>query len=121
MQEVLEIGELEVSLPGGAVEARAGVEAVGGGANLVCGEQGEALGGEREARGAIGEGAVAREIAAGGEVAGKGRGPLPHLAAAAGEAEVSGGELLPVDDKDALAEEEEQEQGGDLLGAAQLE
>ncbi len=81
----------------------------------------QALHGEREAGDAIGEGAVAVEVAAGGEVAGERRGALPHLAAALGVAVVLLGELLVVDDPEALGEKEEEEQRGEALGPADLD
>ena len=43
VDEVDDAGELVARLPGGAVERAAGVEAVGGRAEVVDGEQGEAL------------------------------------------------------------------------------
>ena len=82
---------------------------------MIDGEQGEALQGEREGRRAIGEGAVAVEVAAGSEVSLEGRGTLPHLAAAAGEAVVGGGELLVAHDPEALGEEGQKEERGKTL------
>ena len=107
--------------PGGAVERAAGVEAIGGRAELVDGEQREALRGERETGDAVGEGAVAVEVAAGGEVSGERRGALPHFAAAAGEAIVGGGELLVADDPETLGEEDEEEKRGETLRPSDLD
>jgi hypothetical protein len=95
--------------------------AVGGSAQAVGGEEGEALKGEGKAGDAVGEGAVAVEVAAGGEVAGEGRGALPHLAAAGGEAVVGGGELLMAGDPEAFAEEEEQEERSEALRTADVD
>jgi len=64
---------------------------------------------------AIGECAVAVEVAAGGEGPGEGRGTLPHLAAAAGEAIVGGGELLVADHPETLGEEGQQKKRGKTL------
>jgi hypothetical protein len=82
---------------------------------VVRGEQGEALESERKAGHAVGECAVSVEVAAGGEVSGERRGPLPHLAAAAGEAVIGGGELLVADDPKALREEGQQKKRGKTL------
>ena len=76
---------------------------------------------ERQAGDAVGEGAVAVEVAAGGEVSGERRRAFPHLAAAAGEAVVGGGELLVADDPQALAEEEEEQKRGEALRPADLD
>ena len=87
----------------------------GGGAEMVRGEQGKALQGEGKAGGAIGEGAVSVEVATGGEVSLEGGWALPHLAAAAGEAIVGGGELLVADDPEALGQEGQKEKRGKTL------
>ncbi len=100
------------------MEGAFGVEAVFGLAELVGAEHDESLDGEGEAGDAIGEGAIAVEVAAGGEVAGEGRGTLPHLAAALGVAVVLLGELLMADDPEALCEEEEEEKRSEALGPA---
>ena len=77
--------------------------------------------GERKAGDAVGEGAVAVEVAAGGEVSGERRRALPHLAAAAGEAVVGGGEFLVADDPETLGEEEEQQKRGEALRPADVD
>ena len=70
---------------------------------------------------AVGEGAVAVEVAAGGEVSGERRRALPHLAAAAGEAVVGGGEFLVADDPETLREEDQQEKRGEALWASDVD
>ncbi len=121
MDEVDDAEELVARLPRGAVERAAGIEAVGGGAEVVGGEEGEALKREGKAGDAVGEGAVAVEVAAGGEVSGEGRGTLPHLAAAGSEAVVGGGEFLMACDPEAFGEEEEQEERSEALRTADVD
>ena len=72
----------------------------------------EEVEGKRQAGGAIGEDAVV-DVAAGGEVAGQGRGLLPHLAAAAGVLVVAVGEGLAGDEPEAL----EREKGREVTAA----
>ena len=96
--------QLMARLPCGSVERAAGVEAIGGRTKVIDSEQSKALEGERKASHAVGECSVAVEVAAGGEGPGERRGTLPHLAAAAGEAIVGGGELLVADDPETLGE-----------------
>ncbi len=75
----------------------------------------EQVEGERQTGSAIGEDAVV-DVAAGGEVAGQGRGLLPHLAAAARVLVVAVGEGLVGDEPEALDEEGCEQRRRDALG-----
>ena len=113
--------QLMARLPCGAVQRAAGIEAVGGSAQVVGGEEGEALEGEGKAGDAVGEGAVAVQVAAGGEVSGERRRPLPHLTAAGGESVIGGGELLVAGDPQAFAEEKEEKERSEALRTADVD
>jgi len=118
MEEVLDAEELVAGFPGGAVERALGVEAVLGFTEFVGAEHDEPLHGEGKACEAIGEGAITVEVATGGEVTGERRRAFPHLAATFGVAVVLLGELLAVDDPEALGEKEDKEQRSKALGPA---
>lgn len=90
----------------------------GGGSGRLAGQ--DALDGEREAGGSVGEGSVV-DVAAGGEVSGEGRGLLPDFAAAAGVGVVGVRKRVVVDDPKALREKDGEQHGGDLLRAVEAE
>ncbi len=104
MQQQQHVAELVAHLPGGGVRALAGKNA---------------LQGERQAGDAIPQGAVV-DIAAAGEVSGERIWLLPHLPAAAGEIVVPRCEGLPMKYPEALRQEQEQQQGRELLGTLEL-
>jgi hypothetical protein len=120
VKEIFDAEEFVSRLPHGAVKRAFGIEAIFWFAEPVGAEHGEPLDRKREAGEAIGKGAVALEVAAGGEVACKGRGALPHLAAALSVTVVLLGELLAVDDPEALCEEEEKKERSEALGPTDL-
>ena len=80
----------------------------------------DALDGQRESGGAIGESSVV-DIAAGGEVSGEGRGFLPHFASAAGVGVVGVIQGIVLDDPEALREQNGEQHGGDLLRTIEAE
>ena len=120
-QQVLYEAEFVARLPSGAVQRASGVQPVLRFAEVVDREQDEPLGGEREAGEPVGEGAVAVQVAAGGEVALQDGGRLPHLAAAAGIAVVVGVQRLVVDGPQALSQKHQQQRRGHPLWTANVE
>jgi hypothetical protein len=109
------------SFPRGAVERTSSVETIFRFAKVIHAQEHEALRGQREAGKAVGKGAIAVEVAAGGEVALQGRGTLPHLAAAAGEAVIVDVERLMGNGPPTLREQYEKEQGGNTLCPPDIE
>ena len=76
---------------------------------------------ERKAGQAVGERAIAVQIAAGGEVALQGRGPLPHLAPALPKPVVVRTQGRVRNRPKALAQQNEQQERRDSLGRADVE
>ena len=104
-QKQVDVVEFVAHLPGGGSRELAGVDALEGNWETGC---------------TVGEDSIV-DVAAGSEVAGKGRGGFPHFTATADERIVGVRESVVLNDPEALSEQDCKESCGNLLGLIETE